>query len=283
MSIVALCLLIAVFALLAVSVNKAENKVDEILDELLSGNCEDLDGDGALTLLQERLQIKPIDLNKLCLPELHNIQQNDFKSSGVNWLRHRDSFSDIKTMLTGLSSKTPMKNGQVAESPVHPLASPTPPKSPFASISLLKRHILRSNLTSDPFSVLKVNLSPVRNSSFVASSDERDKIDDGKDHSFSEKLKSVIHEGDDIAGATKGSHNVVHVMTQDSTPSSENAVDNDSGRLGLGINSRLTGSHADVDVNIRNNNADEDIRRLNADTDVQINETNELQGKVSLL
>ncbi|RVW87920.1 Centromere protein C [Vitis vinifera] len=61
---------------LTVSVTQAENKVDEILDELLSGNCQDLDGDGALTFLQERLQIKPIDLDKLCLPELHDIQRN---------------------------------------------------------------------------------------------------------------------------------------------------------------------------------------------------------------
>lgn len=265
---------------LTVSVTQAENKVDEILDELLSGNCQDLDGDGALTFLQERLQIKPIDLDKLCLPELHDIQRNDFKSSGGNWLRHRDSLSDIKTMLEGLSSKTPIKKGQVVESFVHTLASPTPPKSPFASICLLKRHILQSNLTSDPFSVLKVNLSPARNSSTVKSSDKQsDQIDNGKELSFSAKLKSVILEGDDIAVANKSSHEVVHVITGDSTPPSEKAVNNDSRRLGVGINSGLSGSHADLDGNIRSNNVD-DLRRLDADTDVQINRTNELEDKV---
>ncbi|XP_034696752.1 centromere protein C isoform X4 [Vitis riparia] len=263
---------------LTVSVTQAENKVDEILDELLSGNCQDLDGDGALTFLQERLQIKPIDLDKLCLPELHDIQRNDFKSSGGNWLRHRDSLSDIKTMLEGLSSKTPIKKGQVVESFVHTLASPTPPKSPFASICLLKRHILQSNLTSDPFSVLKVNLSPARNSSTVKSSDKQsDQIDNGKELSFSAKLKSVIL--DDIAVANKSLHEVVHVITGDSTPPSEKAVNNDSRRLGVGINSRLSGSHADLDGNIRSNNVD-DLRRLDADTDVQINRTNELEDKV---
>ncbi|RVW28988.1 Centromere protein C [Vitis vinifera] len=346
---------------LTVSVTQAENKVDEILDELLSGNCQDLDGDGALTFLQERLQIKPIDLDKLCLPELHDIQRNEFKSSGGNWLRHRDSLSDIKTMLEGLSSKTPIKKGQVVESFVHTLASPTPPKSPFASICLLKRHILQSNLTSDPFSVLKVNLSPARNSSTVKSSDKQsDQIDNGKELSFSAKLKSVILEGDDIAVANKmglsgshadldgnirsndvddlrsldadtdvqinrtnelednsstvkssdkqsdqidngkelsfsaklksvilddiavankSSHEVVHVITGDSTPPSEKAVNNDSRRLGVGINSGLSGSHADLDGNIRSNNVD-DLRRLDADTDVQINRTNELEDKV---
>lgn len=263
---------------LTVSVTQAENKVDEILDELLSGNCQDLDGDGALTFLQERLQIKPIDLDKLCLPELHDIQRNEFKSSGGNWLRHRDSLSDIKTMLEGLSSKTPIKKGQVVESFVHTLASPTPPKSPFASICLLKRHILQSNLTSDPFSVLKVNLSPARNSSTVKSSDKQsDQIDNGKELSFSAKLKSVIL--DDIAVANKSSHEVVHVITGDSTPPFEKAVNNDSRRLGVGINSGLSGSHADLDGNIRSNNVD-DLRRLDADTDVQINRTNELEDKV---
>ncbi|XP_019077697.1 centromere protein C isoform X2 [Vitis vinifera] len=266
---------------LTVSVTQAENKVDEILDELLSGNCEDLDGDGALTFLQERLQIKPIDLDKLCLPELHDIQRNDFKSSGGNWLRHRDSLSDIKSMLEGLSSKTPIKKGQVVESFVHTLASPTPPKSPFASICLLKRHILQSNLTSDPFSVLKVNLSPARNSSTVKSSDKQsDQIENGKELSFSAKLKSVILEGDDIAVANKSSHEVVHVITGDSTPPFEKTVNNDSRRLGVGINSGLSGSHADLDGNIRNNNVD-DLRRLDADTDVQINRTNELEDNSS--
>ena len=269
---------------LTISVTKAEHKVAEILDELLSGNCGALDGDGALTLLQERLQIKPIDLDKLCLPELHDIQRNDFKSSGGNWLRHRDPPSDIKTMLKGLSSKTPIKNAQVAESTVHSLASPTPPKSPFASISLLKRHILQSNLTSDPFSVLKVNLSPARNSSSVASSNKQsDKTDNGKEQSFAERLKSVILEGDNVADASKSSHKVVHVITEDSTRPSENAVDDDSGRLGLGVNSGLSESHADLDVNIRSNDADDELRRLNVDTDVQINKTNELEDKVSLL
>ncbi|XP_034696747.1 centromere protein C isoform X1 [Vitis riparia] len=266
---------------LTVSVTQAENKVDEILDELLSGNCQDLDGDGALTFLQERLQIKPIDLDKLCLPELHDIQRNDFKSSGGNWLRHRDSLSDIKTMLEGLSSKTPIKKGQVVESFVHTLASPTPPKSPFASICLLKRHILQSNLTSDPFSVLKVNLSPARNSSTVKSSDKQsDQIDNGKELSFSAKLKSVILEGDDIAVANKSSHEVVHVITGDSTPPFEKAVNNDSRILGVGINSGLSGSHADLDGNIRSNDVD-DLRRLDADTDVQINRTNELEDNSS--
>ncbi|KAL6334217.1 hypothetical protein AAG906_007464 [Vitis piasezkii] len=266
---------------LTVSVTQAENKVDEILDELLSGNCQDLDGDGALTFLQERLQIKPIDLDKLCLPELHDIQRNDFKSSGGNWLRHRDSLSDIKTMLEGLSSKTPIKKGQVVESFVHTLASPTPPKSPFASICLLKRHILQSNLTSDPFSVLKVNLSPARNSSTVKSSDKQsDQIDNGKELSFSAKLKSVILEGDDIAVANKSSHEVVHVITGDSTPPFEKAVNNDLRRLGVGINSGLSGSRADLDGNIRSNDVD-DLRRLDADTDVQINRTNELEDNSS--
>ncbi|RVW87922.1 hypothetical protein CK203_033983 [Vitis vinifera] len=115
------------------------------------------------------------------------------------------------------------------------------------------------------------------NSSTVKSSDKQsDQIDNGKELSFSAKLKSVIL--DDIAVANKSSHEVVHVITGDSTPPSEKAVNNDSRRLGVGINSGLSGSHADLDGNIRSNNVD-DLRRLDADTDVQINRTNELEDK----
>ncbi|KAM3267997.1 centromere protein C [Capsicum chacoense] len=51
------------------SIKKTESRINEILDELLSGNGEDLDGDMAVSKLQERLQIKPIELGTLCIPE----------------------------------------------------------------------------------------------------------------------------------------------------------------------------------------------------------------------
>ncbi|GMH03659.1 hypothetical protein Nepgr_005498 [Nepenthes gracilis] len=52
-----------------------EDEVKMLFDELLSGDYEDINGDEALNLLKECLHIKPINLDKLCLPDLHDIRQ----------------------------------------------------------------------------------------------------------------------------------------------------------------------------------------------------------------
>ncbi|PKI47806.1 hypothetical protein CRG98_031767 [Punica granatum] len=60
---------------------KAKRKHSELLDELLSLNLEDLDGDGAASLLQEHLQIKAINIENLELPDLQDIQKDDWNAS----------------------------------------------------------------------------------------------------------------------------------------------------------------------------------------------------------
>ncbi|KAA8540434.1 hypothetical protein F0562_024647 [Nyssa sinensis] len=183
---------------------KTENRVNELLDELLSNNWENIDGDGALSLLQERLQIKPIDLEKLCLPDVHDYGRNDFMALGTKLSKPRKALSDVHNLVKDI--KTPVTHKQVAKSPVPPLTSPTPPKSPFASIYLLKKRILKSNLSSDPFSALDVDLSPVRNRSPVEHNDEQtDQVNLRKDLTGSEKLKSPVIEKDNIAIANMGS------------------------------------------------------------------------------
>ncbi|XP_042939505.1 uncharacterized protein LOC122274537 [Carya illinoinensis] len=114
--------------------DEPENKVSQILDELLSGNFEDLEGDAAVSLLQKHLQIKPIDLEKLTLPDLRGFQKINAKSSRKNMPKPRNTLMDI-------------------ESSIHHLASPTPSRSPFAPLSLLQRRLLQSKPSSDPFSV----------------------------------------------------------------------------------------------------------------------------------
>ncbi|KAF5441905.1 hypothetical protein F2P56_037142 [Juglans regia] len=138
---------------LAGSMDEPENKVSQILDELLSGNFEDLEGDAAVSLLQKRLQIKPIDLEKLTLPDLQGFQKTDAKSSRKNMPKPRNALMDIGNLLKGISSETPMKMIHEAESSVHHRASPTPPRSPFSPLSLLQRRLLQSKPSSDPFSV----------------------------------------------------------------------------------------------------------------------------------
>ncbi|XP_012456714.1 centromere protein C isoform X1 [Gossypium raimondii] len=166
------------------SVTNAENKVNELLDHLLTSTC---DGDEAISLLQEQLQIKPIDLEKICLPDLQDIRRIDLKASRENLAKPRNSLSDIENLFKGISKRTPKRK---AESSVHLLASPTPPRSPLASISLLKKQKLQSDVLSDPFSADDVRRSPVRNASGTESNNrESVQVD-------TEKELSVSHNND---------------------------------------------------------------------------------------
>ncbi|KAG4125029.1 hypothetical protein ERO13_D10G072500v2 [Gossypium hirsutum] len=162
----------------------SENKVNELLDHLLTSTC---DGDEAISLLQEQLQIKPIDLEKICLPDLQDIRRIDLKASRENLAKPRNSRSDIENLLKGISKRTPKRK---AESSVHLLASPTPPRSPLASISLLKKQKLQSDVLSDPFSADDVRRSAVRNASGTESNNrESVQVD-------TEKELSVSHNND---------------------------------------------------------------------------------------
>ncbi|XP_022714912.1 centromere protein C isoform X2 [Durio zibethinus] len=162
-------------------VTNVENKVNDLLDHLLTSNY---DGDEAVSLLQEHLQIKPIDLEKICLPDLQDIRRIDLKASTENLPKPRNSLSDIQSLMKGTSKRTPK---QQAESSVHHLASPTPPRSPLASISLLKKQMLQSNVLSDPFSTDDIDRSPMRNASPIESiSKQSDQVDTEKEPSLSQ-------------------------------------------------------------------------------------------------
>ncbi|KAL1081982.1 hypothetical protein V6Z11_D09G103000 [Gossypium hirsutum] len=140
---------------LAGSVTKAENNINQLLDHLLSSNY---DGDEAVSLLKERLQIKPVDLDKICLPDLQDIRRIDLKASKENLTKPRNSISDL---MKGISKRTP---NRLAECSVHCSGSPTPPSS-LASVLLLKKQSLRFNVLNDPFSNDDIDRSPVRNAS----------------------------------------------------------------------------------------------------------------------
>ncbi|MBA0724484.1 hypothetical protein Golax_021173, partial [Gossypium laxum] len=162
------------------SVTNAENKVNELLDHLLTSTC---DGDEAISLLQEQLQIKPIDLEKISLPDLQDIRRIDLKASRENLAKPRNSLLGIENLFKGISKRTPKRK---AESSVHLLASPTPPRSPLASISLLKKQKLQSDVLSDPFSADDVRRSPVRNASGTESNNrESVQVDTEKELSVS--------------------------------------------------------------------------------------------------
>ncbi|XWS20343.1 hypothetical protein CRYUN_Cryun31cG0093300 [Craigia yunnanensis] len=183
---------------LAGSVTNAENKVNELLDNLLSSNY---DGDEAVSLLQERLQIKPIDLEKICLPDLQDIRTIDLKASRENLAKRRNSISDL---MKWISKRTPNRQ---AESSVHHLASPTLSRSPLASISLLKKQMLQSDVLNDPFSTDDIDRSPVRNASPMENiSKQSDQVD-------TEKELSVSHNKDRRSPQQKAESSAHHLAS----------------------------------------------------------------------
>ncbi|PSS17902.1 Reticulocyte binding protein 2 b like [Actinidia chinensis var. chinensis] len=258
------------------SISKTENRVNELLDELLSNNSENLDGDELLSFLQHRLQIKPLDLDKLCLPDFHDVGKNDVMDLEDNLPRPRNALSDIHNLMKGISDKTPVKQKQVAGSPVHSLASPTPPKSPFASISFLKKYLLHSDLVNDPFSPL--NLSPARNSYSVEHVNEQsDHYNTRKNSGVFGELKSPITETGGIRV-----NDTQEMMSVDSIILFEKSANDDSSRHGVSINDMSSGSHVDlIDNNVsRNTDAeivdDYDSRHKTDMMDVRTNCPNEM-------
>ncbi|NP_001289528.1 uncharacterized LOC107803884 [Nicotiana tabacum] len=135
-----------------------KTEINGILNELLSSNGEDLIGEMALSNLQERLGIKPIELGPLCIPEFPMTGKVDGKAFGERIRKPWKFSQDIRDLVKSATEGTASTRRQHEESPTNNLASPTPPKSPHASLSLLKQKIFRSNPLRDPFSPLNIDL-----------------------------------------------------------------------------------------------------------------------------
>ena len=166
------------------SIAKVENKVDKILDELLSANCEDLEGDRAINMLQECLQIKPINLEKLNLPDLEATRTVNLKSSTGNLPKRSFSVDNQLQMLETLKSKQDDENSF--------LCTPPSMRSPLASLSALNEQILLSKSSCVPFSAQDIDQSPARNPSlFELSNHLSDAVGIAEQSSVS-KLKSLL-------------------------------------------------------------------------------------------
>ncbi|KAK4428068.1 Centromere protein C [Sesamum alatum] len=169
-----------------VSMKKKENEVSDILEELLSCNNEDLEGDGAFNLLQEKLKIKPLDLGNLYITELPDVGRTSISTVTDSLQKPCRSSLVIDSVLKNLTMKSPASN------PVNPVSSPTPPRSPFASLSLLKKRILQPNSLRDPFSPT-VDLSACRNGSPAQPKDKLlEQVDVPKGLGMSNQLESRV-------------------------------------------------------------------------------------------
>ncbi|XP_051128084.1 centromere protein C [Andrographis paniculata] len=187
---------------LAASMKKAENEVNSILEELLSCNNENLEGDGALNLLQDRLKIRPLDLENLCTTELPSARRTNTFTVAERYLgntstptatessQKQQKSTPVISNLNILSQKS-MSHDQVAN-PLN-LASPTPPRSPFASISSLQKRILQPYPLRDPFSPANLDVSDCRNVSLLQPKNKPlDNAKPTKDLGSSNELESYV-------------------------------------------------------------------------------------------
>lgn len=117
--------------------------------------CKGLDEGEVVSILQECLQVKPITLDKVSLPDLGSVQRTDLKASQETFLRPRKPLSVLQgATKSRINLKTPAEARQNSESfKCLSSTSPTPPRSPFASLSILRRRILQDDSMKDLFSM----------------------------------------------------------------------------------------------------------------------------------
>ncbi|CAK9144260.1 unnamed protein product [Ilex paraguariensis] len=270
---------------LAGSIAKTESRVNELLHELLSSNNEDLEGNRAFSLLLERLQIKPLDLGKLCLPDFSDTGKTDFAAFQEKLPRRHNSLSDVHNLVKGIREKTPAKHKQVAESSMHSLESPAPPRSPFASILLLKKQISQLNPLRDPFSPLNVDLSAIRYHSSVEHIEKQsEQIVIREKSRTSSKLKSL--EGDETTKTMVANTGLQKVITGGSVHLPDESLNDTSSRQCGGISFSPIGSHGDLEdrggcQNMGDWTMDTSASRPNTDTDVLLNGPNDMEENVT--
>ncbi|KAF8054734.1 hypothetical protein N665_1318s0004 [Sinapis alba] len=96
-----------------------EKNLENILTELLACSPDELEGDAAVKLLQERLNIKPIDKQTLSFPEIPefpDVRRMDFKASVRNTSKPRTPLSNIQNLLKGINSDSSRKKSQASPS-----------------------------------------------------------------------------------------------------------------------------------------------------------------------
>uniref|UniRef100_A0A7N0RDT3 Centromere protein C n=1 Tax=Kalanchoe fedtschenkoi TaxID=63787 RepID=A0A7N0RDT3_KALFE len=118
---------------------------NRFLDEILFEVYDHLNSDRQFRFLEEQSQIRPMDIDKA-------------------------AFFGMSTTTSVRAMHTP--------SSIHFSASPTPPKSPFANLSSLRKHIMLSNGSLDSFSIFDFDPNPIEVSN---SSSHCEELQDSRD------------------------------------------------------------------------------------------------------
>lgn len=103
------------------------------MSELLACSRDELEGEGAVKLLEDRLQIKSFNVEKLSIPEFQDVRKMDLKASGRKPSNRKSVLSDIQNMLKGIHRDAVRKNSH-SPSPLTKKhsSSPNPPEDQFS-------------------------------------------------------------------------------------------------------------------------------------------------------
>ena len=96
-----------------------DKNLENILTELLACSPDELDGDAGVKLLQERLNIKPVNEEMLSFPDIpdfSDVRRMDLKASGRNPSKPRTALSNIQNLLKGINSDGSRKKSQASPS-----------------------------------------------------------------------------------------------------------------------------------------------------------------------
>lgn len=176
---------------------------------MLSRDIEDLDGDGALSLLQEHLQIPLVDLDKYLhdFSDAGNIDRMDLDEEIPV---RRKALSDIQNVVNGLNDKNPAMDKQVKRKKSHSLMSSTPPKSVSATSSLYGESKSLSKAFHFPFSAADLDLSPAKSPTHEYFNGQSDNLGTMNEPSIHGDFNfQVENEGKNPVCATSGSKQLI--------------------------------------------------------------------------
>ncbi|KAL6559858.1 hypothetical protein OROGR_004975 [Orobanche gracilis] len=145
------------------TIKKAEDDDIDLFDDPLTRNVKGLKGDEAYNILQELLNIEPLDMENLGNVELLDGGKNSISTMSET-ISKLGSSLEIGSLFKYFNKQIERKHKTV-KNPVNPASSPTPPKSPFGSLSLLRKKIMQPNPLSDPFSSVDLGLSELPSAS----------------------------------------------------------------------------------------------------------------------
>lgn len=180
------------------SMKKTESQVSDLLEELLSCNDDELDGQGALDILQDRLKIRTLDMEKLfCLTELPDVGRTNILTPSGNHQKCRRSSGVLESVLKNLNKK-PCTEQELVENSANFVSSPTPPRNPSGSMSLLKKKILQPNPLTDPFSPQDIDLCEHPNSSPLLQDKQLGEVDTPKELGMSNESESHVEHSEPL-------------------------------------------------------------------------------------